>query len=76
MEILDKAFFGKGSGEIWFHTVYCDGNEDSIFGCSEDFSTLSDHNDDVGIICSNKNGKKILKLAIQMSMCIHDSNCL
>ena len=57
VQIFNKAFFGEGYGNIWFHTVDCVGSEDSVFECGEDFSVRRQHDEDVGINCSNITGK-------------------
>ena len=44
--------FGHGSGQIWFESLQCNGDEDHILQCSYNlFGSNCGHDEDVGLIC-------------------------
>ena len=54
-----RAKFGPGIGPIWFHYIYCKGQESAITKCS--YPTVKDHrpeghshDKDAGAVCSGK----------------------
>ena len=52
---IERALFGRGTGEIVFDEMNCSGNESSLFEC--DISNDCDHSEDVGVICHSDDGK-------------------
>ncbi|KAI5629948.1 soluble scavenger receptor cysteine-rich domain-containing protein SSC5D-like, partial [Silurus asotus] len=46
------AEFGKGSGKIWIHDVYCRGSESTLNSCGSQEKHSCDHSDDAGVTCS------------------------
>ena len=54
-----RSKFGPGTGPIWFHYIYCKGQESAINECS--YPVVIDHhpeghshNKDAGVVCSGK----------------------
>ncbi|KAI2646792.1 Deleted in malignant brain tumors 1 protein [Labeo rohita] len=54
VDALGDAHFGPGSGPIWMSYVMCTGSESTLKNCGSTGWSKSncDHNDDVGVICS------------------------
>ena len=48
-----SAYYGRGSGPIWFDDLYCYGTETSLFDCHHRGigSHNCGHNEDVGVVC-------------------------
>ena len=53
---LGGAYFGEGSGPIWYDNVDCVGNETNIAQCSHSGIGLHNcnHSQDAGVICGGK----------------------
>ena len=53
IQYRDRAYYGQGSGKIWFDNLQCTGNETSIFDCSNNGIGISNcaHTEDVGVLC-------------------------
>ena len=52
-DFLPKAYFGKGTGQIWMIQVDCVGNESSLLSCRRNTSKNHScgHDQDVGVRC-------------------------
>ena len=50
---LMRAYFGRGSGPIYFDEVACIGDETSIFDCPHIIRHDCSHYEDASVICSN-----------------------
>ena len=48
-----RAYYGQGSGPIWFDNLQCTGTETSIFDCSHNDIGMHNcgHDEDVGVLC-------------------------
>ena len=57
----DSSLFGSGTyfQRIWLDDVECSGSESRLIDCSHAGIVIQDcrHSEDVGIVCSNINGK-------------------
>ena len=53
MAARDRAYYGRGSGEIWLDGVHCVGTELTIEYCSHDGWGYHDcsHSEDAGVHC-------------------------
>ena len=48
-----NAFFGPGSGAIWYDNVACDGTENNIAECDHNGLGIENcvHSEDAGVVC-------------------------
>ena len=55
---LSNAFYGRGSGPIWYDNVLCQGNEASVTQCAHQGLGVHDcvHSEDAGVICASECG--------------------
>lgn len=62
----DKAYFGKGSGQILLDDIDCEGNETNLGQCyhPEWLDNNCDHDEDAGVICTGNIPFPIALLAI------------
>ena len=52
---LEFAYFGEGSGPIWYSSVLCSGSETNLTQCSTATSENNCvHSEDAGVICTSK----------------------
>ena len=53
-EIRTDAFYGPGTGEIFFSDVTCTGSESHLYECQlrRNFDQVCTHAEDVGVVCS------------------------
>ena len=52
---LEFAYFGEGSGPIWYSNVLCSGREMNLTQCSTATSENNClHSEDAGVICTSK----------------------
>ena len=64
-EIRTDAFYGEGTGEIFFNDVECTGDETFLYECklTRNFDDVCTHAEDVGVVCSiGKSSPKPCKL--------------
>jgi len=56
IEAKSGAYFGEGSGPVWFNNVRCNGTESSLRDCvlSGRFQQNCIHKKDAGVICGGK----------------------
>jgi len=56
IEAKSAAYFGEGSGHVWFNNVKCNGTESSLRDCvlSGRFQQNCIHKKDAGVICGGK----------------------
>ena len=49
-----NAFFGPGSGTIWYDNVACDGTENNITQCDHNGLGIENcaHSEDAGVVCA------------------------
>ncbi|XP_078670157.1 uncharacterized protein LOC144910683 isoform X23 [Branchiostoma floridae x Branchiostoma belcheri] len=66
LEYTESEVFGEGSGPIWLDDVRCAGDEESLLDCpSGDWGEHNcDHDEDVGVICSNTTGNVSLEIRL------------
>ena len=51
-----QAFFGPGTGRIWYDNVGCDGTERNITQCSHPGLGIENcaHSEDAGVVCASE----------------------
>lgn len=54
-----EATFGRGGGRVWFSSVDCNGDENSLDDCSySDYQPSNcNHGEDAGVVCGEPPGK-------------------
>ena len=71
-----RAYFGRGTGEIWIDQLNCAGDEDSIFEC--DMNELGDHNcqhkEDAGVECYREVPRPPASMPVRL-VCPHNQTC-